>query len=82
MKSLQILICSIFQAKHLVITREKDEGLMMFLSYLLQQNVSVELHIIEMLKQFLCNWARLAQPADLIILISPLLMGAPAIAIN
>ena len=37
MKSLQILICSLLQEKHLVITREKDIGVKMFLSYLLQK---------------------------------------------
>ena len=50
--SLQILICSLFQAKHLVITQEKDDGVKVVLSYRLQQNVSVELHMIYMLKQF------------------------------
>ena len=44
--SLQILICSPFKAKHLVITQEKNEGVKMVLSYYLQQNVSVELHMI------------------------------------
>ena len=52
MKSLQILLCSQLREKHLVITNAKDEGVKMVLSYLLQQNVSVELHMIEMLKQF------------------------------
>ena len=35
-------VCSLFQAKHLVIIHEKDDGLKMVLSYRLQQNVSVE----------------------------------------
>ena len=43
---LQILICSLLQAKHLVITQEKNDGVKMVLSYRLQQNVSVELHMI------------------------------------
>ena len=46
MKSLQILICSLLQVKHLMITREKDDEVKMVLSYRLQQNVSVELHMI------------------------------------
>ena len=33
-------------------TQEKDKRVKMVLSYLLQQNISVELHMIEMLKQF------------------------------
>ena len=45
-QSLQILICSLLQAKHLVITQEKDDGVKMVLSYRLQQNVSAELHMI------------------------------------
>ena len=45
-QSLQILICSLLQAKHLVITQEKDDGVKMVLSYCLQQNVGVELHMI------------------------------------
>ena len=45
-QSLQILICSLLQAKHLVITQEKNDGLKMVLSYRLQQNVGVELHMI------------------------------------
>ena len=44
--SLQIIICSLLQAKHLMITQEKNEGVEMILSYRLQQNVSVELHMI------------------------------------
>ena len=36
----------------LVITQEKDEGIKMTLSCLFQQNVSVELHMIKMMKQF------------------------------
>ena len=44
--SLQILICSLLQAKHMVITLEKDKGLKMVVSYRLQQNASVELHMI------------------------------------
>ena len=44
--SLQILIYSLLQAKHLVITQEKDDGVKMVLSYLLQRNVSVKLHMI------------------------------------
>ena len=38
-QSLQILICSLLQAKHLVITQEKDDGIKMVLFYCLQQNV-------------------------------------------
>ena len=46
-QSLQILIRSLLQAKHLVITQEKDDGVVkMVLSYRLQQNVNVELHMI------------------------------------
>ena len=82
-QSLQILICSLLQAKHLVITQKKDNGIKMVLSYRLQQNVSVEQHMIEMLKNFPCNWARLSQhPADLMFLTSTLLMGACATAIT
>ena len=44
-QSLQILICSLLQAKHLVITQEEDDGVKMVLSYCLQQNIGVELHI-------------------------------------
>ena len=40
------LICSQLHAKHLVITQEKDGGVNMVLSYGLQQNVEVELHMI------------------------------------
>ena len=43
---LQTLICSLLQAKHLVITQENDDGVKMVLFYRLQQNVSVELHTI------------------------------------
>ena len=42
----QILMCSLLQVKHWVITQEKDDGVKMVLSYCLQQNVSVELHMI------------------------------------
>ena len=45
-QSLQILICRQLQAKHLVITQEKYIGIKMVLSYRLQQNASVELHMI------------------------------------
>ena len=45
-QSLQILICSLLQAKHSVITQEKDDGVKMVLSYRLQQNVGVELRMI------------------------------------
>ena len=45
-QSLPILICSLLQAKQLVITQEKIEGVKMVFSYRLQQNVSVELHMI------------------------------------
>ena len=41
-----MLICSLLQAKHLVISQEKDDGVSMVLSYRLQQNASVELHMI------------------------------------
>ena len=51
-QSLQILICSLLQAKHLVITQEKENGVKMVLSYRLQQHVGVELHMIQILKQF------------------------------
>ena len=43
--SIQVLICSLLQAKHLVITQEKEDWVNMVLCYLLQQNVSVELHV-------------------------------------
>ena len=46
MKSLQILLRSLLQAKHLVITQEKDDGVKIVLSYLLQQNLNDELHMI------------------------------------
>ena len=42
----EVLICSLPQAKHLVITQGKDDGVKMVLSYGLQQNVGVELHMI------------------------------------
>ena len=45
-KSLQILICIQLQAKHVMITQEKDDVVKMVLSYRLQQNVGVELHMI------------------------------------
>ena len=48
-QSLQYLISSVLQAKHLVITLEKDDCSKVVLSYRLQQNVGVELH---MWKQF------------------------------
>ena len=51
-QSPQILICSLLQTKHLVITQEKDDGVKIVLSYGLQQNISVELHMIYVLKQF------------------------------
>ena len=51
-QTLQILICSLIQAKRLVITQENHEGVKMVLSYRLQQNAGVELHMIKMLKQF------------------------------
>ena len=51
-QTLQILICSLIQAKRLVITQENHEGVKMVLSYRLQQNVGVQLHMIKMLKQF------------------------------
>ena len=35
-QSLQILVCSLLQAKHLVITQEKDDGVKMVLFYRLQ----------------------------------------------
>ena len=46
----------------------------------LQQNNSVELHINEMLKQFLLHWVRMALLDNLIFSTSTLLMKAPAIA--
>ena len=45
-RSLLILMCSLLQAKHMVITQEKDAGLKMVLSYRLQRNVGVQLHMI------------------------------------
>ena len=45
-------ICRLLQAKHLVIIQEKEDGVKMVLSYRLQQKVNVELHMIQMLKQF------------------------------
>ena len=45
-QSLQILICSLLQAKHTVITQEKDDGLKMVHSYRLQPNASVELYML------------------------------------
>ena len=51
-ESLQILICSLLQAKHLVITQEKNDGVKMVLSYRLQQHVGVELYMIQILKEF------------------------------
>ena len=39
-------MCRLLQAKHLVITQEKDDGVKMVLSYRLQQNVGVELYMI------------------------------------
>ena len=53
-QSLQILICSLLQAKYLVITQEKDDGVKMVFSYRLQQNVGVELHMILMLNEAIC----------------------------
>ena len=44
--SLQTLIYSQLQAKLLVITHEKDNAVMMVLSYRLQQNENSELHFI------------------------------------
>ena len=44
-QSLQILICSLLQVKHLVIIQEKDNGVKIVLSYCLQQYVGVELYI-------------------------------------
>ena len=45
-QSLQILICSLLQAKHLVITKERDDSVKMVLSYRLQQNANVEQHMV------------------------------------
>ena len=45
-------ICSLVETKHLVITQEKDDGIKTVLSYGLQQNVSAELPMIKVLKQF------------------------------
>ena len=42
----KILIYSQLQAKHLVIKQGKDDWVKMVLSYCLQRNVSVELHMI------------------------------------
>ena len=82
-QSLQISICSQLQAKHLMITQEKNDGVKIVLSYGLQQNVSVELHIIKCWSNILCNWARLSQqPANLMFLTSTLLMGVPATTIT
>ena len=44
-QSLQILICSLLQAKHLVITQGKNDWVKMVLSYCLQENVSAELYL-------------------------------------
>ena len=52
MKSLQTIIWSQLQAKHLVVTQGKKKRNKMVFYDLLQQNVSEELHMIEMLKQF------------------------------
>ena len=46
MKSLQILIYSQLQVKHLVITQEKEDEVKMVLTYLLQLYISVELRMI------------------------------------
>ena len=46
MKTLQILICSLLQAKHLVTTQEKGDGVKMVIFYRLQENTRVELHIV------------------------------------
>ena len=46
------LKCSVLQAKHLMIIQEKDDRVKVVLSYCLQQNVSVQLHMIKKLKQF------------------------------
>ena len=43
-QNLQIVICSLLQAKHLVTTQ--DDGVKMVFSYALQQNASVELDMI------------------------------------
>ena len=51
-QTLQILICSLLQAKHLVITQEKDDEVKMVLSYHWQKHVNVELRMIQMLEQF------------------------------
>ena len=45
-QNLQILICSLLQARHLVTIQEKNVGVKIVLSYRLQQNVGVELHMI------------------------------------
>ena len=80
MKSLQILICNLLQAKHLVINPKKDEGVKMVLSYLFAAkyncrttyDLSAEAISIAIV-------VRLVHPADLIFLNSTLLMGALAI---
>ena len=51
-QSPQTLICSLLQAKHVVITQEKDNGVNIVLSYRSQQNVGIDLGMILMLKQF------------------------------
>ena len=51
-QNLQILLCSLLQAKHLVITQEKENEVKVVLSYCLQLNVGVKLHTIYMSKQF------------------------------
>ena len=44
--ALKGLICSLLQAKHLIIIQEKDDWVKMVLSYRLQQNENIELHMI------------------------------------
>ena len=61
-QSLQISIFSLLQAKHLVITQ--DDGLTMVLSYCLQQNASVELHMVQMLKQSLLQLGKAVAAAS------------------
>ena len=47
-----------------MIAQEEDDGIKMVLSYCLQQNTSVELHMIEMLKQFSLQLGKGVAAAD------------------
>ena len=47
----------------------------MVLFNFLLQNISIKLHIIEMLKPFFCSWVKPTQLVDLIFLTSTLITG-------